>query len=420
MTYERRWATWHDAPTKDTPIDAQFLQGVEDALVENVAPVFNVVGFGATGDSTTDDTAAIQAAIDACDANRGGTVFFPQGRYRIASGLTVSKPGTRLLGEGLPGQGRDSAYHSAQGSSRIISDNGITAITCNYGSHSTLGFAFENLHLLAASGSTSGNGITIEDAERTLIRNITCSDYEAGYGLRLNGSNTQYAELVNYSAGDCLYGLYLVGGAANGVRIWGGYYEGVGHTPRSGSVGIWVDTGDTCRIFGVVIQGYETGIFLDSPGNGHQVYGPRFEYCNIGLRVGSTSVGTLLVGGSWSNTLLAGGGSSIGIQVDSGATNTVLLPGYMSSDVTTKVSDAGTDTLQWANHGSQPFVFFPGTVGVNGAGGTQMAGGVGVAAFKNAETVPSGTPTGGGVLYVEGGALKYRGSSNTVTTLGVA
>jgi hypothetical protein len=49
-----------------------------------------------------------------------------------------------------------------------------------------------------------------------------------------------------------------------------------------------------------------------------------------------------------------------------------------------------------------------------------MAGGEGVIAIANASVVPSGTPTGGGVLYVESGALKYKGSSGTVTTLGVA
>ena len=32
-------------------------------------------------------------------------------------------------------------------------------------------------------------------------------------------------------------------------------------------------------------------------------------------------------------------------------------------------------------------------------------------------TVPTANPSGGGVLYVEGGALKYRGSSGTVTTI---
>lgn len=38
----------------------------------------------------------------------------------------------------------------------------------------------------------------------------------------------------------------------------------------------------------------------------------------------------------------------------------------------------------------------------------------------NASTVPTGNPTAGGFLYVEAGALKYRGSSGTVTTLGAA
>lgn len=38
----------------------------------------------------------------------------------------------------------------------------------------------------------------------------------------------------------------------------------------------------------------------------------------------------------------------------------------------------------------------------------------------NATTVPTGNPSGGGFLYVESGALKYRGSSGTVTTLGAA
>ena len=35
-------------------------------------------------------------------------------------------------------------------------------------------------------------------------------------------------------------------------------------------------------------------------------------------------------------------------------------------------------------------------------------------------TIPSADPTGGGVLYVEAGALKFRGSSGTVTTIAVA
>jgi len=46
-----------------------------------------------------------------------------------------------------------------------------------------------------------------------------------------------------------------------------------------------------------------------------------------------------------------------------------------------------------------------------------FGGGRGVLGISNAITVPSSNPTGGGVLYVEGGALKYRGSSGTITTI---
>jgi hypothetical protein len=51
---------------------------------------------------------------------------------------------------------------------------------------------------------------------------------------------------------------------------------------------------------------------------------------------------------------------------------------------------------------------------------TSLGSGVGVVAMANATTVPTGTPSGGGVLYVEAGALKYKGSSGTVTTIAAA
>lgn len=46
-----------------------------------------------------------------------------------------------------------------------------------------------------------------------------------------------------------------------------------------------------------------------------------------------------------------------------------------------------------------------------------VGGGVGVIAIQNAGTVPTSNPTAGGILYVESGALKFRGSSGTVTTI---
>jgi len=52
-------------------------------------------------------------------------------------------------------------------------------------------------------------------------------------------------------------------------------------------------------------------------------------------------------------------------------------------------------------------------------GGTSTPG-ARVMYIANATTVPASNPSGGGVLYVEGGALKYRGSSGTVTTIAAA
>jgi len=47
-------------------------------------------------------------------------------------------------------------------------------------------------------------------------------------------------------------------------------------------------------------------------------------------------------------------------------------------------------------------------------------GGDGIIMIGDANTVPGSNPSGGGVLYAESGALKYRGSSGTVTTIAAA
>lgn len=50
-----------------------------------------------------------------------------------------------------------------------------------------------------------------------------------------------------------------------------------------------------------------------------------------------------------------------------------------------------------------------------GAGG--FGGGTKVIFIGDASLAPSSNPAGGGILYAEAGALKYRGSSGTMTTI---
>lgn len=59
----------------------------------------SVLKFGAKGDGTTDDTAAIQAALDSVPVG-GGRIFVPAGTYRIAAPLVVRRSGLTLEGEG--------------------------------------------------------------------------------------------------------------------------------------------------------------------------------------------------------------------------------------------------------------------------------------------------------------------------------
>jgi hypothetical protein len=50
----------------------------------------------------------------------------------------------------------------------------------------------------------------------------------------------------------------------------------------------------------------------------------------------------------------------------------------------------------------------------------QFGRGKGVIAIANATVAPSVSPAGGGILYVQDGALKYKGSNGTVTTIAPA
>ncbi|MNC08412.1 Exo-poly-alpha-D-galacturonosidase precursor [compost metagenome] len=56
--------------------------------------VYNIKEFGAVGDGQTLDSAAIQAAIDACTQQGGGKVIIPNGRF--LTGTVILKSGVDL------------------------------------------------------------------------------------------------------------------------------------------------------------------------------------------------------------------------------------------------------------------------------------------------------------------------------------
>lgn len=87
---------------------------------------------------------------------------------------------------------------------------------------------------------------------------------------------------------------------------------------------------------------------------------------------------------------------------------------------TRSVGEKTTKLLSIINRVNLPSL----TVDVQGnvsiAGSGSFGGGEGVLSIINRVTAPTSNPTGGGILYTESGALKYRGSSGTITTIAVA
>lgn len=76
---------------------SQNLHAVTKQYVDRSGLVINVKSYGAIGNGTADDTAAIQAAVTA--AGTGGTIFFPAGTYRITSSINLA-PGVSVMGVG--------------------------------------------------------------------------------------------------------------------------------------------------------------------------------------------------------------------------------------------------------------------------------------------------------------------------------
>jgi len=78
-------------PLKDQPVELQhYLKDIYNNFPDT--DYFNVKDYGARGDGTSDDTVAIQNAID--DMSSGGVLYFPLGTYLISSTLYLTSSTT--------------------------------------------------------------------------------------------------------------------------------------------------------------------------------------------------------------------------------------------------------------------------------------------------------------------------------------
>lgn len=102
-----------------------------------------------------------------------------------------------------------------------------------------------------------------------------------------------------------------------------------------------------------------------------------------------------------------------GVRIYAGATNVALASANVWGPFNDDATKLGTSALRWTETHSKNYYVGP-------AGGAGLGSGSGVVSIGNAVTNPSTNPSGGGVLYADAGALKWRGSAGTVTTIAPA
>lgn len=160
---------------------------------------FNVksTDYGAVGDGTTDDSAAIASAITACAAAGGGVVFFPAGTYRLAAPIGSGAGTITLLGAGYGSVIKNDMPATGSvafgGSGRVESlrfecaqANASTLISCTSGELVVRNCWFNDggLHTGTSIGSTAPALLTVQGCAFTLAAAGRAVDSTAGGASR--------------------------------------------------------------------------------------------------------------------------------------------------------------------------------------------------------------------------------------------
>ncbi|MDD3926099.1 MAG: glycosyl hydrolase family 28-related protein [bacterium] len=155
------------ALTVDLDFNSRTISNIGDVIAKK--PWADVRAYGAKGDGTTDDTTAIQNAIDSFSS--GGIVFFPSGTYVITSALTVRK------GIILQGSGRGCPINNGF-TTTTIQNNG-TGVALNISS--AWDITIRDIAVLG--NANSSHGISAYEATRLLIENVYLAANDRGISL---------------------------------------------------------------------------------------------------------------------------------------------------------------------------------------------------------------------------------------------
>lgn len=230
--------------TRVSITDHGLLSGLRDDDHQLYYNVFHATRFGATGDGTTDDTLALQNAIDEANLAGGGTVFFEPGTYITSSALTLY---SNII---LLGAGWGTALKMAN------SSNVIQMITAS-GQNNII---VSDIQLNGNKANQSDNflhGIRMADCKRVIVNRVFAHNFKGiaaagseGTGIRLRGA------VGTYNADSIIFGCITAsnGGVGIGCYRTGGVIYANCLSYENDSMGLSFSS-DEVSNFGNVIVG---------------------------------------------------------------------------------------------------------------------------------------------------------------------
>jgi len=218
---------------------------------------------GAVGDNTTDDTAAIQAVIDAVEALGGGVVLFPPHKsFKITSALTLAQGDEGASGNDvwLVGSGWTSEiYNAGTGNAITIGTTGgdrtadvrILNLLIRGQATSAHGIQVLRTHQVRIEGTrirnNGGDGINFDRAYANWILNNYVNN-NTGDGFEANNGNDFAIIEGNRFLSNGGKGVYFSNGDSTGSHIDRNDFEG-------NAIGVQIDCGNVTSIDSVTISG---------------------------------------------------------------------------------------------------------------------------------------------------------------------
>lgn len=404
------------------------------------------IGSEALRNTTSSQNVAIgRTALYSLTSGDGHVAVGYEAGYYQTTGVSCTLFGYRA--------GKGSSNHTARWST-AVGYSALTAITTGEGSTVVgylAGAAVTTGPANTLVGLTSGQYITAAQQNTALgaytlgaqsAINATASDYNVAvgvYALRALQGATTPAGLRSSSGCNVAVGYEAGRSLTVGVEnVYLGNQAGWHGTTASYNVQVGTKAGDlnedgNCNTFlgaiagylhqhgdHSVLIGYQCG-YGQEPGGVPTLYTMNYSTC-----IGSLALTNVL--GADYNTAI---GYAAGTNVTTGGSNILVGPNTAAALTTGTrnllfgygVDVAAGSTSNYMSIGNLLFSDNIDGTGTSASSGnlgirsTSYGGGAGVIAIANRGTAPSTNPSGGGIIYVESGALKYRGSSGTVTTL---